>query len=242
MKINLFGRICMAGAILSLTGLTGCESARDEIVKALSGNQQYINKETVATGLKEALTVSTENAVARTSKAGGYWENPSLKIPLPNDLQKFADTLRGIGLNAQVDELERKMNEGAEMAAASAGPVFVSAIKNMTISDARGILKGADTAATDFFRDKTYKQLKAQYSPIINKELDKVGAVKLYNELYQKYSLVPLVPKVDVKLEDYVAGKALDGLFSVVAGEEKKIRQDPAARTTDLLKKVFAQQ
>jgi hypothetical protein len=102
-----------------------------------------------------------------------------------------------------------------------------------------GILNGSDSAATDFFRAKTYMQLKSQYSPIIGKELEQVGAVKLYNELYQKYSVLPLVPKLDVKLEDYVTDKALDGLFSVVAGEERKIRQDPAARTTELLKKVF---
>ncbi len=239
MKVNLFKTCCLTGAFSMLIAFSGCETM-DEVAKALSGNQEYLNTETIASGLKQALSVGTENAVAQTSKAGGYWKNPSLKIPLPQDLQKFAETLRGIGLGSQVEVLEKKMNEGAEMAAASATPVFMGAIKNMTISDARGILKGTDTAATDYFREKTSNQLKLQYSPIIKKELDQVGAVKLYNDLYQKYSLIPLAPKLNVKLEDYVTEKALDGLFSVVAGEEKKIRQDPAARTTELLKKVFA--
>ena len=111
----------------------------------------------------------------------------------------------------------------------------------MTIYNAKAILNGEETGATDFFRDKAYEQLKAQYSPIISKELEKVGAVSLYNELYQKYILIPLVPKIDLKLEDYVTEKALDGLFIVIAEEEKKIRQDPGARTTALLKKVFAE-
>ena len=239
MKLNVLKRCCLAGAVFSLTVFSGCETM-DEVAKALSGNQEYINTETIVSGLKQALSVGTENAVAQTSKEGGYWKNPSLKIPLPKDLQKFADTLRGIGLGSQVEVLEKKMNEGAEMAAASATPVFINAIKSMSISDARGILGGKETAATDFFREKTYNQLKTQYSPVIGKELDQVGAVKLYNELYQKYSLIPLVPKPNVKLEDYVTEKALDGLFSVVGEEEKKIRQDPAARTTELLKKVFA--
>ncbi len=239
MKIGLFKSCCLVGAVLSLTAFSGCETM-DEVTRALSGNHYRADSETGVSGLKEALSVGTESAVAQTSKEGGYWNNPSLKIPLPKDLRKFADTLRGIGLGDQVELLEKKMNEGAEMAAASATPVFMNAINNMAIPDAMGILNGSDSAATDFFRAKTYMQLKSQYSPIIGKELEQVGAVKLYNELYQKYSMLPLVPKLDVKLEDYVAGKALDGLFSVVAGEEKKIRQDPAARTTELLQKVFA--
>ncbi len=241
MKFNLFRRCCLAGAVISLTVFSGC-GAMDEVTKALTGNQnyQYISADTISSGLKQALCIGTENAVAQTSKEGGYWKNPALKIPLPQDLQKFADALSGIGLGAQVEALEKKMNEGAEMAAASASPVFVNAINNMTIPNAKTILNGEETGATDFFRDKAYEQLKSQYSPIISKELEKVGAVSLYNELYQKYILIPLAPKIDLKLEAYVTEKALDGLLIVVAEEEKKIRQDPAARTTELLKKVFA--
>jgi hypothetical protein len=239
MKFKTLKRCGVVGAVFSLILFSGCETM-DEVARALSGNQQYLNSDTIASGLKQALSVGTGNAVTQTSKEGGYWKDPNLKIPLPQDLQKFADTLRVIGLGSQVEELEKKMNEGAEKAAASAAPVFMDTIRNMNISDARGILKGSDTAATDFFRNKTYSQLKTLYSPIIGKGLEQVGAVKLYNELYGRYSQIPLVPKLDVKLEDYVTEKALDGLFFVVAGEEKKIRQDPAARTTDLLKEVFA--
>ncbi|MFA6292065.1 MAG: DUF4197 domain-containing protein [Victivallales bacterium] len=238
MKLDVLKRYCLVGAVVSFTAFSGCETM-DDVGRAFSGNHYNTNSETTVSGLKEALSTGTEIAVAQVSKEGGYWNNPSLKIPLPKALQKFAETLRGIGLGDQVDLLEKKMNEGAEMAAASASPVFMTAIKNMAIPDARGILTGSDTAATDFLRAKTYMQLKSQYSPVIGKELEKACAVKLYNELYQKYSALPLVPKLDVKLEDYVTEKALDGLFSVVAGEEKKIRQDPAARTTELLKKVF---
>jgi hypothetical protein len=241
MKSNMFKWLSIAAAVSSLVVFSGC-GVMDEVVRALSGNQQYINKETVAAGLKEALTVGAGNAVAQTSKEGGYWKDPDLKIPLPQELEKFADALRGAGLGAEVELLEKKMNEGAETAAASAAPIFMAAIKNMTISDAKGILKGSNTAATDYFRVKTYNLLKRQYSPVIKKELEQVGAVKLYNELYEKYIQIPLVTKPDVKLEDYVTEKALDGLFSVVAKEERRIRQDPAARTSDLLWKVFAQQ
>ena len=238
MKINLFKWLSIAGSVSALIVFSGCETM-DEAVRAFSGNQQYIGTSTIEAGLKQALTIGTENAVAQTSKDGGYWNNPSLKIPLPPDLQKFAESLRGIGLGAQVDDLEKKMNEGAEKAAASAAPIFIGAIDNMTIADANGILNGVGATATKYLRETTYNQLKTQYSPIIGKELEQVGAIKIYNELYQKYNAIPLVPKLDLKLEDYVTEKALGGLFSVIADGENKIRQDRAARTTDLLKKVF---
>ncbi len=218
---------------------TGCETLDKEFAKFAGGGQGGLSTDTIVAGLKEALSTGTGNAVAQTSKVGGYWDNARLKILLPQELQKFGDTLRDIGLGSQVDSLEKKMNEGAEMAAKSAGPVFLDAIKGMSFSDAKSILSGNDTAATDFFRAKTSDRLKAQYAPIIKKELDQVGAAKLYGALSQKYNLIPLVPKVNANLEDYVTQKALDGLFLVIADEEKKIRQDPAARTTELLRKVF---
>ncbi|HBC89095.1 MAG TPA: DUF4197 domain-containing protein [Lentisphaeria bacterium] len=229
--------INVVSVVICLLISTGCETL--DLAKFAGGGQGGLSTDTIVSGLKEALSKGTGNAVAQTSKVGGYWDNPSLKILLPQELQKFGDTLRDIGLGSQVDSLEKKMNEGAEMAAKSAAPVFLDAIKNMSFSDAKAILSGNDTAATDFFRTKTSDKLKAQYAPIIKKELDQVGAAKLYSSLSQKYNLIPLAPKVNANLEDYVTQKALDGLFLVIAGEEKKIRQDPAARTTELLKKVF---
>lgn len=238
MRSNMFKWLSIVGAVSSLAVLSGC-GVMDEIVRASTGDHHYMSSGTISSGLRQALTIGTQNAVAQTSKEGGYSNTPSLKIPLPQDLQKFADALKGIGLGAQVDELEKKMNEGAEKAAVSAGPIFINAIDDMSFSDANAILKGNLTAATKYFREQTYNQLKAEYSPIIGAALDQVGAVKLYNELYQKYSAIPLVPKLDLKLEDYVTEKALDGLFSVVADEEKKIRMYSASRNTELLKKVF---
>ncbi len=232
-------KIILLTAVAAAFIITGCETLDREFAKLTGGAQSGLDTKTIVSGLKEALSTGTGNAVAQTSKQGGYWQNPRLKIPLPQDLQGFADKLRKIGLGQQVDSLELKMNEGAEAAAKSAGPVFVKAITDMSFSDAKAILSGGDTAATDFFKSKTSAQLKAQYSPIIKSALDQVGVVKLYDELYQKYSLIPLAPKISANLEDYVTDKALDGLFLVIADEEKKIRQDPAARTTELLRKVF---
>ena len=220
--------------------LCACETLETGLA-LLSGGGGQMNVETIAAGLKEALSQGTDRATARLSKDGGYSSDPALKIPLPGELAKFAETLRGIGLGSQVDELELRMNQGAEKAAKTAAPVFLDAIRGMSFEDAKGILSGGDTAATDFFRSKTSGELKKMYLPAIRSQLDQVGAARLYSSLLDRYNRIPLVPPAPQSMEDYVADKALQGLFAVIAEEEKKIRHEPAARTSALLKQVFGE-
>jgi hypothetical protein len=214
---------------------SGCET-----LSALSGLQAGgLTTEKIVAGLREALRVGTDQTVARTSRAGGYAKNPLIRIPTPEALQEMASTLRRIGLGSQVDEFESRMNLAAEQAATEAGGVFLDAIGKMTFADAKGILDGGDTAATEFFRTQTSATLRARYQPIIAANMEKVGAVGLYNDLVGRYNRITLVPKVEANIEGYVADKALAGLFTVLGEEEKKIRRDPAARTTELLRQVF---
>ncbi len=215
--------------------LVGCET-----LTALANLQgDGLTSEKIVAGLREALRVGTGQAVTRTSQAGGYAKNPLIRIVTPEALQDMASTLRRLGLGSQVDEFEGRMNLAAEQAAREAGGVFLEAIRTMTFADAKAILDGGDTAATDFFRRQTSETLRARYRPIIATHMEKVGAVSLYNDLAGRYNRIPLVPKVEANIEDYVAERALAGLFTVLGEEETKIRRDPVARTTELLRQVF---
>jgi hypothetical protein len=227
----------MLSAALLLAGCSLGDFALDGV-----GRGEPLSLETVVAGLREALEVGTGSAVKTVSRRGGYFQNAAIRIPMPAELEKPAATLRGIGLGSQVDAFEAKMNEAAEEAAKQAAPVFVGAIRQMTFDDARKILDGGDTAATDYFRGKTTEPLKGLYRPKVRGEMEKVGAVKAYNEMMKDYLKLPLVPKPKLDLDEYVTDRALAGLFDTVAGEERKIRRDPAARTTELLRKVFAKQ
>lgn len=195
---------------------------------------------TIASGLKEALRVGIERAVADTSRPDGFLGNDRIRIPLPEKLQSVADTLRKIGLDKPVEDLVVAMNRGAEKASAEAADVFVGAIERMTLADARGILQGGPTAATDFFRAKTEDELRAKFEPIVAAKLDAVGGVRTYNDLLSRYRALPFVPKPpQLRLERFVTDKALDGLFVTLGREEARIREDPRARATALLKQVF---
>ena len=204
----------------------------------LSGTGQT-DTQTIAAGLKEALRVGSQRAVQKASQKGGYLDNPELRIPLPSKVEKMANALRKVGMGGQFDKLERKMNRAAEEAAADAAPVFIDAISEMGIADARQILGGDMTAATDYLREKTSDELRNRYKPIVQEKLQSVGVVDLYNSLHDRYSKLPLAPSVQFTPEDYATDRALDGLFKLLAQEEKRIRQNPAARTTELLKQVF---
>ena len=192
--------------------------------------------------LKEALRLATERAVQSTSQSGGFLENAKIRIGLPGSLGKMASGLRAVGMGAQVDELEVAMNRAAEKAAAEATPVFVDAIGRMSFEDASGILSGGDTAATTYFEKTTSEPLRARFSPIVAEAMKGVGVGKLYDQLVGKYtSAVPFASAPKLDLNRYVTDKTLAGLFTVVGEEEKKIRTNPAARATDLLKQVFGQ-
>lgn len=197
--------------------------------------------EEVASGLKEALTKGTSKGTDEVSKTDGYFKNPEIKIPFPPEVQQVETTLRKMGMNKQVDEFVLSLNRAAEDAAKEAKPIFVDAIKKMTIQDAWSILKGEDDAATKYLDKTTSPQLKEKFKPIIKASLDKVNATKYYKDLITAYNKVPLVKKVNPELDTYATDKATDGLFVMITKEEKNIRQNPGARTTDLLKKVFSQ-
>jgi hypothetical protein len=230
-------------AVAGLLVTTGCETLNRAapIVGSLF-TQQELTVETIVAGLKEALRVGTQNTVATTGRAGGYGPDTAIHIPLPPELTKLASTLRNVGLGQQVDLFEAKMNEAAEQAAAQAAPIFVDAITQMSFADAKGILQGGPTAATDYFRSKTSDRLTELYRPIVQQKLTEVGAVKVYQNLLGRYNQIPLVPKPQFTPDAYVTGKGIDGLFTVLAGEERKIRENPAARTTELLRTVFGRQ
>ncbi len=203
------------------------------------GQAATVDDKTGAAGLKEALAVGTENAVKSLAKPDGYFANEAVKILMPKNIQRAADVARMAGYQKQVDEFVLSMNRAAEAAAPQAAKYFGDAIRAMTIEDVRGLLTGGDTAATDYFRAKTEDKLYAAFKPVVSKKVGEVGATKAYTDMMGGFSKLPLGGKQSLDLEDYVTRKALDGLFLTVAAEEKKIRTNPAARTTDLLRKVF---
>ena len=205
------------------------------------GGKKSLSNEDVTSGLKEALTVGTNNSTASASKVNGYLNNPQIKIPFPKEAEQMEKTLRGLGMNKQVDEFVASMNHGAEEAAKSAAPIFINAIKNMTITDGMSILKGSDTAATGYLRNQTSADLTVKFIPVIKAALEKVKVTQYWQPLVKTYNKVPFVKKQNPDLDQYVNSKALDGLFLLISQEEFKIRKDPAAQVTDLLKKVFGQ-
>ena len=194
---------------------------------------------TDAAGIKEALAVGTERAVNSLSQVNGYFGNAAVKILMPSSIQKVAEVARMAGYQKQVDEFILSMNRAAEAAAPLAARYFGDAIRDMTLEDVRGILTGGDTAATDFFRRKTNDKLYAAFKPVVSQKVGEVGATRAYKDMMGRYESVPMMGKQSLDLDDYVTNKSLDGLFYMVGQEEKKIRTNPAARTTDLLKTVF---
>lgn len=223
--------------------LTGCTSAQinqalDNVNKSLGGEKPLTTAE-VAEGLKEALVKGISTGADLVSVTDGYFKNPEIKIPFPPDVKKVEDAVRKIGLGSQVDKFVMTLNRGAEDAAKEAKPIFIAAIKSMTIQDAWAILRGEDNAATEYLKRTTSAQLKEKFKPVIQNSLNKVSATKYYGEIVSRYNQIPLVEKVNPNLDDYATDKAIEGLFVMIAKEEKNIRQDPVARTTELLKRVF---
>lgn len=196
----------------------------------------------VASGLKEALQQGVSKGADLASATDGYFKNEAIKILFPPEVEKVETKLRQLGMNSLVDKFVLTMNRAAEKAADEAKPIFVSAIKDMTIQDAWGILRGSDHAATEYLKAKTTSQLVTKYQPIVSDALESVNATKYYSDIVTTYNKIPMVEKVDPDLEGYVTNQAIDGLFTLIANEEEQIREDPVARTTELMKKVFAQQ
>ncbi len=195
---------------------------------------------TIASGLKEALSVGTKNAVNLLSKKDGYFGNEAVKILLPENIRKVGDFLRMVGYQEEVDAFILSMNRAAEKAAPRAVDIFADAIKSMSFEDARKIYNGGNTAATQYFKEKTSAKLAAAFKPDISLSMGQVGVTKAYKDMVGKYSaLMPFASVEALNLDNYVTNKALDGLFYELGQEEAKIRANPAARTTELLRKVF---
>ncbi|MFD2569316.1 DUF4197 domain-containing protein [Spirosoma soli] len=213
-----------------------------EAVTQPSGATGSLSPLEIASGLKEALQVGISKGADQASATDGYFKNPLLRIAFPPEAQKVASKLRQIGFGAQVDKFELSLNRAAEDAAKKAKPVFVKAITSMSIQDAVGILRGQDDAATQYLRRTSGQQLVAEFTPIIDSTLKKNNATRYYSDLVNTYNKIPLVQKVNPDLTGYATNKAVDGLFVLVAQEEKRIRENPAARVTDLLKRVFSKQ
>jgi RNA binding exosome subunit len=212
----------------------------DDVMKNIgSSGKGEPDESTVVSGLKEALSIGTDKAVTNVSQVDGYFGNQVIKILMPEKIQKVADILGKVGYQKQVDDFVLSMNRAAEKAAPQATSIFVDAIKGMTIEDARKILNGGDTAATEFFKSKTHDKIYDVFKPIVSSSMDEVGVTRSYKEMMGKYESFPFMSKESVDLDHYVTNKAMDGLFYMVGQEEKKIRTDPAARVTDLLKTVF---
>lgn len=198
-----------------------------------------LTNDEVIKGLKEALNVGVNNSTGLASKLNGYYKNPKIFIPWPPDALKVEKKLRELGFGKKVDEFTMTLNRAAEEAAKEASPIFVSAIKGMTIQDGMGILKGNQTAATLYLKGKTETQLQSAFSPVVQRALQKTNATRYWSELVSIYNKIPLVQKVNPNLNAYATDKAIDGLFVLVGDEETKIRKDPAARVTDILRRVF---
>ena len=209
-----------------------------EVIKQIPQSTGITEAE-AADGIKEALSQGLAGAVLKLNKEDGFFKDAFYKILIPEDARKIENTLRDIGLGSMVDKAILQINRGAEDAAGYAKPIFVNAIKNMSIQDAIGLVRNGDTSATHFFREKTTEQLIAAFTPVIRSSLDKVNATKYYGDMVNKYNSIPLVKKINPDLTGYVTMKATNALFDLVAKEEKNIRSNFAARTTDLLKKVF---
>lgn len=200
-----------------------------------------LSNQTMIDGLKEALQISSQNTIQQTGKEDGYFKNEAIKILMPEKLQTGEKLLRKVGLGSEVDDFILSMNRAAEKAAPQAASIFIGAIKQMTIEDAVNILKGNDTAATEYFRGKCYTNLSTAFQPIVSQATNETGVTRRYKALQKHMQKWPVVKNVSVDIDQYVVEKALNGLFYVMGEEEKKIRKDPAARVTKLLKDVFGQ-
>ncbi len=237
----------LALAIAAMFGIS-CTSTQFQQVLQEAGNPAggpTLTNADVIAGLKEALTKGAEHSVDIASVTDGFWKSDRLRIPFPPDAVKVKNTLTDLGMGTQVEKFELTMNRAAENAAKEAVPVFVNAIKGMTVADGFAILKGGDHAATDFLKEKTTAELTAKFRPIVEKATQQVALTSYWTPLastYNKATLLTGGQAVNPDLDAYVTQKAIDGLFVLVADEEQQIRKDPLARTTDLLKRVFGAQ
>lgn len=226
-------------AFLFFTNMAVNSQILKEANKLLKQGSGSLSEKDAADGIKQALENGTNNAVKVVSNVDGYFKNPEIKIPFPEDAKVVEEKLVSIGLGKKVDEVVLSLNRAAEDAAKEAAPIFITAIRNMTVKDAVNIVKGNNDAATQYLKTNSSAELTVKFKPVIKASLDKVQATKYWTDIINTYNKIPMVKKMNPDLTSYVTSKAIDGLFIMVAKEEYKIRKDPKARTTELLKKVF---
>jgi len=236
MKIKFF--LLSVSIILGISFIAKSQNLNDAL-KLVEHGKKGLSETDAVSGIKEALVKGTGKSVSLVSMVDGYFKNQEIKIPFPESERTIESKLRGIGLGSKVDEVILSLNRAAEDAAKQAEPIFVDAIRGMSITDALNIVSGKNDACTQYLTRTTTPGLKAKFSPVIKSSLDKVDATRLWEELIKAYNQIPFVAKQNPDLTAYVTDKAISGLFIMIAKEEFKIRQNPAEQTTEILKKVF---
>ncbi|MEB2782712.1 DUF4197 domain-containing protein [Algoriphagus sp. C2-6-M1] len=231
-----FKKLSITFTLVSALFLGSCDTL-SQLSKALDLGTPTDSE--INSGLKQALEYGTSYASERLSQEDGYLGNLAIKIAFPEEAQKVENTLRSLGLGSLCDQVITSVNRAAEDAAIEAKPIFVAAIKDMSFTDVKNILLGADDAATQYFENKTTNSLEGKFKPIIESSLTKVGATKYWTDVIGRYNKIPLMTPIETDLAKYVTQKAIDGLFYEIAKEELKIRENAAARSTILLQKVF---
>ena len=237
-------RIAFTQILLVFVLATGAvaQSPLDQVWQTITKSRNSpanLSNDKIAAGLKEALKVSTGKAVASTGRPDGFLKNEAIKILLPEKMRTAAKGMRLLGMGPQLDQLEVGMNRAAEQATPLAKQIFLNAVYKMSIDDARGILTGGDNAATDYFRRQSSADLTTAFKPIVHDAMQRVGVIQQYNQVMKNPVASQLLKSQGFNFDDYVVGKTLDGLFYTLGQEEKQIRRDPAARTTQLLRDVF---
>ncbi len=224
-----------------LFSLVGCAEMQ-QVLEQLPQQTGVLSQAEMGNGLKEALNNGITNQVSKLTATDGFFKNEAVKILLPTELQKVDTKLRQLGLSKLADDGLRILNRAAEDAVKEATPIFVDAVKQMTFTDAKNILFGNESSATTYLQTTTSTALYGKFSPVIKNSFAKVGADKIWTQIITKYNSIPLVNKVNPDLTDYTTNKAMEGVFKMIAVEEKDIRTNFSARTSDLLKRVFALQ
>lgn len=225
----------------SVFTLISCAELQN-VVNTLPNGQIGTNPQMIANGLRQALDFGIDKQVTKLTQRDGFYKNKLVKILLPEELQKVDRALRDIGLGSLADEGLKAMNRAAEDAVKEATPIFVDAVRDITFNDAKNILLGPDNAATNYLQNRTNTALYAKFNPVIQNSFSKVGADQIWSNIINKYNSIPLVNDVNPDLTDYVTNQALKGVYTMISVEEKKIRNQVSARTTTLLKQVFALQ
>jgi hypothetical protein len=242
-KNNIMKKLFLLTLLLPTLGFAQWQDVlnkvKDELTKVTSQSSGSVD---ISGGLKEALNNGITKQVTKLTAVDGFYKNELVKIVLPEELQKVDKTLRKLGMSKLANDGIRSLNRAAEDAVKEATPIFVNAIKGMSFSDAKSILMGKESAATDFLKGSTSAELYTKFSPVIQKSIGKVGADKIWATIIKKYNTIPMITKVNPDITDYVTNKSMDGVFKMISVEEKNIRTNLNSRTSETLKKVFAMQ